>query len=136
MKSHKKILIVEDNPDIALALSEVLSDCGHEITIAKNGKMGLDHLISHAPPDVIILDMFLPVIGGLEFRKRLKEMPALAFIPIIGMSADIYGKKRFLSCGIEYFLHKPFELPDLLEILDELTERSEEIYTHVRIGTA
>ncbi len=132
MNAHKKILIIEDNPDISLALSEVLSDCGHKIDIASNGKEGLDRLYNHELPDLIILDMFMPVIGGVEFRKRVMEIPALAFIPIIGMSADALGKRRCLSCGIEYFLHKPFELPDLMKILDRLTERSDEIYNYVR----
>jgi CheY-like chemotaxis protein len=134
MNTHKKILIVEDNPDIALALNEVLSDCGHDVVIAPNGKTGIDHLIHHPLPDVIILDMFLPVIGGREFKKRLEEVPAFAFIPVIGMSADIYGKKRCLSCGIEYFLQKPFELKELLEILDELSAKSGDIFTHFRIA--
>lgn len=120
MNAHKKILIIEDNPDISKAMSEVLSDCGHVIEMALNGKEGLDHLINHERPDLIILDMLMPVIGGMEFRKRLSEIPALAFIPIIGMSADAFGKKRFLSCGIEYFLKKPFELHELLEILEQV----------------
>jgi CheY-like chemotaxis protein len=132
MNAHKKILIIEDNPDISLALSEVLSDCGHIIDTAINGKEGLDRLINHELPDLIILDMFMPVIGGLEFRKRILEIPAFAFIPIIGMSADAFGKKRCLSCGIEFFLKKPFELPELISILDRLTERSDEIYNYVR----
>jgi CheY-like chemotaxis protein len=132
MNAHKKILIIEDNPDISLALSEVLSDCGHEIDIAKNGKEGLDHLNNHELPDLIILDMFMPVIGGIEFKKRVLEIPALAFIPIIGMSADAFGKKRCLSCGIEFYLQKPFELPDLISILERLTDKSDEIYSHVR----
>ena len=133
MNTHKKILIVEDNPDISKALSEVLSDCGHSIDLAGNGKEGLDHLYHRELPDVIILDMFMPVIGGIEFRKRIREIPALAFIPIIGMSADAYGKRRCLSCGIDFFLQKPFELEELLSILDELTEKSQEIFGHVRI---
>lgn len=132
MNAHKTILIIEDNPDISKALSEVLSDCGHRIETALNGKEGLDHLITHDRPDLIILDMFMPVIGGIEFRKRVMEIPALAFIPIIGMSADAFGKKRFLSCGIEFFLKKPFELEDLLVILDQLTERSDGIFDHVK----
>lgn len=132
MNAHKKILIIEDNPDISKALSEVLSDCGHQIDIAENGKEGLDRLNNHDPPDLIILDMFMPVIGGIEFKKRVREIPALAFIPIIGMSADAFGKKRCLSCGIDYFLQKPFELEELMTILDRLSERSDEIYQLVR----
>lgn len=134
MNTHKKILIIEDNPDIALALAEVLSDGGHKAEIALNGKEGLDHLNNHQLPDVIILDMYLPVIGGPEFRMRLKEIPAYAHIPIIGMSCDVYGKRRCVSCGIDYFLRKPFELGELLLILDELTEKSEAIYNHTRLS--
>ena len=132
MNAHKNILIIEDNPDISQALSEVLSDCGHKIETACNGKAGLDCLINKMLPDIIILDMFMPVIGGIEFLKRIHEIPALAFIPVIGMSADAFGKKRFLSCGIKFFLQKPFELPELMSILDRLTGRSDEIYNHVR----
>lgn len=123
MNTHKKILIIEDNPDISKALYEVLSDCGHTIDLAGNGKEGLDHLYHQEPPDVIILDMFLPVIGGIEFRRRIREIPAFAFIPIIGMSADAFGKRRCLSCGIEYYLQKPFELGELLGILDDLSDK-------------
>lgn len=132
MNAHKKILIIEDNPDIAVALSEVLSDCGHVVSIAGNGKEGLDRLNNKDLPDLIILDMFMPVIGGIEFKQRVLQIPALAFIPIIGMSADAFGKKRCLSCGIEFFLQKPFELTELMALLDRLTERSDEIYSHVR----
>ncbi len=120
MSTHKKILIVEDNPDIGKVLSEVLSDCGHEVEIALNGKDGLDHLFNHIIPDLIILDIFMPVIGGVEFMKRLRAIPALAFIPIIGMSADAMVKQRCHLMGIEHFLKKPFELPELLKLMDEI----------------
>lgn len=120
MKTHKKILIVEDNPDIGIALSEVLSDCGHTVEIALNGKDGLDHLFNHEKPDLIILDIFMPILGGVEFRKMLQAIPALAFIPIIGISADAMVKQRCHSMGIQHFLKKPFELPELLEILDQI----------------
>ncbi len=120
MNTHKKILIVEDNPDIGQVLAEVLSDCGHNVEVAVNGKDGLDHLFNHQIPDVIILDIFMPVIGGVEFMKRLHAIPALAFIPIIGMSADAMVKQRCHACGIQHFLKKPFELPDLMKILEEI----------------
>ncbi len=120
MNAHKKILIVEDNADIGQALYDVLSDCGHQVEIALNGKDGLDHLFNHEKPDLIILDIFMPVLGGVEFRKMLQAIPALAFIPIIGMSADAMVKQRCHSMGIHHFLKKPFELPELLEILDQI----------------
>ncbi len=121
MKTHKKILIIEDNPDIAQVLSEVLSDCGHQIQTAVNGKDGLDHLFNHDKPDLIILDIFMPVIGGVEFMKRIQAIPEIAFIPIIGMSADAMVKQRCHAIGIKHFLRKPFELPDLMQILDEIS---------------
>lgn len=113
----KKILIIEDNHDIANALNEVLSDSGYEIDVATNGKEGLDHLINRELPDLILLDLFLPVMNGHEFRLRQMKIPYLSKIPVIIMSADACVKNRCRQLRIEHFLKKPFELSELLEVV-------------------
>lgn len=118
MNRETKILIVEDNPDITQALNEVLSDMGYEIETAPNGKQALDKIINRHLPDVILLDLFLPVMGGLELRDRLHEIPIYSQIPIIGMSADACVKRRCLHHHIELYLKKPFELMELLTKID------------------
>lgn len=119
MNSHKKILIIEDNKDISSALNDVLCDVGHEIEIASNGKDGLDHLINRNLPDLILLDFSLPIMNGLEFRKRQLEIPYLAKIPVVLMSADAYVKQRSHSAQITHFIKKPFELQELLDLIDD-----------------
>lgn len=115
----KKILIIEDNTDISTALNEVLSDSGFQIEVAANGKEGLDHLINRELPDLILLDLFLPVMTGSEFRFRQLQIPYLAKIPVIAMSADACVKSRCKQLGIESYLKKPFELMELLELVDQ-----------------
>lgn len=116
----RKILIIEDNPDITQALVQVLSDCGHDVETAVNGKDGLDHLINHPRPDLILLDLHLPVISGVDFLKRLAGIPALAFIPVIAMSADIAAHRLCEQNGIPHFLRKPFELEELFGLLEDV----------------
>lgn len=115
----KKILIIEDNEDIALALNQVLSDSGYQIETATNGKEGLDHLINRELPDLILLDLFLPVMNGFEFRLRQMKIPYLQNIPIIVMSADAYVGNRCKQMHLTSFLKKPFELGDLLELVEQ-----------------
>lgn len=120
MNSHKKILIIEDNVEISRALQEVLSDIGHDVDTAKNGKEGLDHLINRQLPDIILLDLFLPIMNGIEFRKRQLAIPYLASIPVLVMSADACIEGRSKIAHVANFLKKPFELSDLIKKLDEM----------------
>lgn len=123
MNRNIKILIVEDNQGITQALNEVLSDIGFEIETARHGKEALDKIINHELPHLILLDLFLPVMGGLELRDRLHEMPSYAQIPIIGMSADAFVKRRCEGHHIELYLKKPFELNDLLVKIEKALEK-------------
>jgi len=115
----KKILIIEDNEDIAAALNQVLSDSGYQIETATNGKEGLDHLINRELPDLILLDLFLPVMNGFEFRMRQMKIPYLSNIPIIVMSADACVGNRCKQMHLVNFLKKPFELGDLIELVEQ-----------------
>lgn len=119
MNTHRRILIIEDNTDISRALSEVLSDCGHLVNLAVNGKEGMDHLIHSERFDLIILDMFLPVMNGLEFKKLIDQIPEYARIPVIAISADSFMKRKCLALGITHFLKKPFELDDLFSVMED-----------------
>ena len=114
----RRILIIEDNQTISNALGEVLTELGYQIDYAVNGKDGLDHLINREPPDLIILDFLMPVLGGCEFRQRQMQIPYLAKIPVVAISADAYIKRKCLPLRIDNFLKKPFELDDLLEVME------------------
>jgi len=110
------ILVVDDDPDILEALSEILEAEGFEIRRARNGKEALDRL-EPDPPKLILLDLMMPVMDGWEFAQRLRTKTHLPRIPIIVLSADRNVGNKATDIGAVGHLAKPFELNDLLEMV-------------------
>lgn len=123
MNAIKKVLLIEDNQDISQALGATLNEIGYEVDYAFNGKEGFDHLINHVPPNLILLDLFMPVMSGFEFRSRQLQIPYLAQIPVVMISADCCLKQRCSTLHLKHFLKKPFQFEDLLSILDSMDHR-------------
>ena len=116
-----KILLVEDNEMNRDMLSRRLVRNGFEIVMAVNGQEGLD-LASSENPDLILLDMSLPVLDGWEAARRLKADAATARIPVIALTAHAMAqdKEKALAAGCDDFDTKPVELPRLLEKINLL----------------
>ena len=116
-----KILLVEDNEMNRDMLSRRLVRNGFEIVMAVNGQEGLD-LASSENPDLILLDMSLPVLDGWEAARRLKADAATARIPVIALTAHamVQDKDKALAAGCDDFDTKPVELPRLLEKINSL----------------
>lgn len=116
-----KILLVEDNEMNRDMLSRRLSRNGFEIVMAVNGQEGLD-LASSENPDLILLDMSLPVLDGWEAARRLKADAGTAKIPVIALTAHamVQDKEKALAAGCDDFDTKPVELPRLLEKINTL----------------
>jgi two-component system, cell cycle response regulator DivK len=116
-----KILLVEDNEMNRDMLSRRLTRNGFEIIMAVNGQEGLD-LASSENPDLILLDMSLPVIDGWEAARRLKADAATAGIPVIALTAHamVQDKEKALAAGCDDFDTKPVELPRLMEKINSL----------------
>jgi two-component system cell cycle response regulator DivK len=116
-----KILLVEDNEMNRDMLSRRLVRNGFEIVMAVNGQEGLD-LASSENPDLILLDMSLPVLDGWEAARRLKADAATAKIPVIALTAHamVQDKEKALAAGCDDFDTKPVELPRLLEKINSL----------------
>jgi CheY-like chemotaxis protein len=110
------VLVVDDDPDILEALSEILEAEGFEIRRARNGKEALERL-EPAPPSLILLDLMMPVMDGWEFAQRMRQKPAVAAIPIIVLSADRNVGSKAADIGAVGHLAKPFELNDLLDMV-------------------
>jgi CheY-like chemotaxis protein len=111
------ILVVDDDPDILEALSEILEAEGFEIWRARNGKEALERL-EPEPPQLILLDLMMPVMDGWEFAQRMRQKPpAVASVPLIVLSADRNVGSKALDIGAVGHLAKPFELNDLLEMV-------------------
>ncbi|MGQ0505366.1 MAG: response regulator [Myxococcaceae bacterium] len=110
------VLVVDDDPDILEALSEILEAEGYEVVRARNGQEALTRLDS-TPPALILLDLMMPVMDGWEFAQRMRQQPAVASIPIIVLSADRNVGTKARDLGAVGHLPKPFELNDLLDMV-------------------
>jgi CheY-like chemotaxis protein len=106
-----KLLIVDDEVAILEALTDILSVEGYEVATAANGAEGLKRA-GEERPDLILLDLMMPVMDGQEMLRRLKESPDLRTIPVVVMSAGRVSKSELQGSR---FLAKPFELDDLLD---------------------
>jgi len=116
-----KILIVEDNPKDRDMLSRRLTKRGYEIVLAEDGQEGIDVTMSEMP-DLILLDMSLPVIDGWGVAKRLKGVDATREIPIIALTAHALAgdREKSLEAGCDEYATKPVRLPELLEKIEML----------------
>jgi CheY-like chemotaxis protein len=119
-----KILLVEDNEMNRDMLSRRLIRNGFEIVIAVDGQEGVN-LAASAQPDLILMDLSLPVIDGWEATRRVKANPATANIPVIALTAHAMtqDKEKALAAGCDDFDTKPVELPRLLEKINALLNR-------------
>ena len=116
------ILVVDDDVDILEALTEILEGEGFVIRRAKHGREALAEL-GPTPPDLILLDLMMPVMDGWEFARQLKQNPALAAAPIVVLSADRDLSGRAQEIGAAAYLSKPFELRDLLEVVRRVLQQ-------------
>lgn len=133
-KAHLlKILIVEDNSQIAALISEILEK-DYNCVIASNGRAGLA-VASSFQPDLVIVDEMMPVMNGLEMCKRLKQNPRLSPIPIIMLTAknDNQTEAESVRVGIDIFMAKPFEADLLLARVKHLIEIKHDLRKAARI---
>ena len=116
LKNHPgaKVLVVEDEPINQMIAQEFLEDAGLRVTIAGDGMEVLDMLASEHF-DLIITDMEMPVMGGLEMTRRIRELPAFAEVPVLAMTANAFAEDRAacMDAGMNDFISKPFIPEDL-----------------------
>jgi len=105
-----KILIVEDNPDNLFLLKEALKDTNYTIHTAPNGVQAIEQA-QRIKPDLIIMDMLMPIMDGYEATQRLKKDPTLKNIPIIGLTARAMrgDREKVLAAGCDDYLAKPVD---------------------------
>jgi DNA-binding response OmpR family regulator len=106
----RRVLVVDDDPDILDALSEILEAEGYDVQRARNGREALQRL-EQGLPDLVLLDLMMPVMDGWEFARSLDPG---ARPPIIVLSADRNVSAKAKEIGALGWLAKPFELSDLL----------------------
>ena len=111
------VLVVDDDPDIRDALVDVLSDHGYEAHAVANGREALDVLSQGARPRVILLDLMMPVMDGVQFRSQQLRDPSLREVPVILISAGNDLAEHATSLGVTESLRKPLDLERLLRCI-------------------
>lgn len=105
-----RILVIEDNPANMELVRYVLESFGYAVSAAADGESGLE-LARAEPPDLVICDLQLPGIDGIEVTKRLKEQPALSRVPVIAVTAYamVGDRERLLAAGFDGYIAKPLD---------------------------
>ena len=121
-----KILLVEDNEMNRDMLSRRLQRKGYEVLIAVDGEAGVTMAVSERP-DLILMDMSLPVLDGWEATRRLKEILETAAIPVIALTAHVMAgdRDKALEAGCDDFDAKPIEFERLLGKMQALLKKQE-----------
>ncbi len=114
--SRARVLVVDDETDIVSTVKYRLEFCEFEVITAANGKEGLEKA-ANEKPDIILLDISMPVMNGHEMLERLKNSPDIKDIPVIVLSAfsDAKDVAQAAKLGIADYVTKPFDFPDLME---------------------
>jgi DNA-binding response OmpR family regulator len=122
-KNRVKILIVDDEPNIVRTLKDRLEMNEYDVVTGSNGQEGLERAVKDQP-DIILLDVIMPLMDGLEMLEALRRRPECADIAVIMLTARSQTQDiaRAKSCGIEDYIVKPFDLSELLEKIENVAE--------------
>ena len=117
-----RILVVEDNPELLMLMHHILKS-QYRVLVAKNGKEALK-IVHKTPLDLIVSDVMMPEMTGLELTRELKEDPNYSYLPIILLTANTQeeDEKEALKIGADEYLTKPFRLGDLRLRIDNIIE--------------
>ncbi|ELP35171.1 response regulator [Rhodopirellula baltica] len=124
MSSKFEVLSAEDDPDIQFAIEIVLTQAGYGVTKVSNGRELL-HVAGATRPDMILLDLRMPIVSGQEALAILKEDVATESIPVVVLSASPGDCASMLDQGADFFFSKPFESQALLDAVDACKNKSD-----------
>lgn len=121
MNNIKKILVADDDKNVLFMISELLARQNYEILQAVNGDQAIKEAIA-LHPDLIVLDIMMPLKDGIEVCRTLKSSPATSDIKIIMLTAKTSGKdiEAGMMAGADHYMTKPFRLNELTSKIKEL----------------
>ncbi len=130
----KRILFVDDEPDLMELVVKLLSARGFSVIQAATGRMGLE-MAKTEHPDIILLDVMMDDLDGWEVARKLKEQKSTKNIPIVMftvMAEDTYRKRSFEYADADWHVSKPFESEVFFELLNLATEKKEELGQRIK----
>ncbi|MFL5369697.1 MAG: response regulator [Myxococcales bacterium] len=116
---HRPVLVVEDDGDVRDAVAASLRDEGYVVAEAENGRLALDWLQSNADPCLVLLDLWMPVMSGIELHALMAQDPRLAAVRLVVVSAAGDARAQAQQMGAIAFLRKPLDLHDLLATVEQ-----------------
>lgn len=114
------ILIVEDDPDLRLVHSEILSLEGYPVLTAADGVEALELVERQGPPAIILLDLRMPGMDGWDLAEELRTRPHLRDVPIVVVAAHYRIADEAAAIGAKAWLHKPVDITDLLRVVGRI----------------
>jgi two-component system response regulator MprA len=118
-------MAIDDDPDILLALKDVLELEGYSVMLARSGREALELLRRGARPAVILLDLMMPDISGWEFRELQLADASLASFPVVVVSGQGVSARDVSALGVAGYLKKPVDLDQLLGTVERYVRRSQ-----------
>jgi DNA-binding response OmpR family regulator len=122
-ETPRKVLIVDDEPNIVTALEFLLKQSGYDIRLAANGAEALEQVENYRP-DVVLMDVMMPIKSGFEVCQRMRERPEFDQIKIVMLSAKGSEAEvsKGLSLGADLYITKPFSTQELVATINRLFE--------------
>lgn len=123
MPDARRILLIDDDPDIVRALDVRLRVAGYSVATAHDGYQGLAAAAEN-PPDAIVLDIRMPSMDGLTVLAHLRERQETKQTPVVILSASIVDREKAFELEARYFLEKPYDAKKLVAALDSAINES------------
>ena len=122
------VLLVEDNEDNILTVADYLTFKNYRVVIARNGRECLEMAVSSAA-DIILMDIQMPELDGLEAIRRLRRMPGWNRKPIVALTAMAMAgdRERCLAAGANYYMSKPVSLRELTAVIESFLQNTHSV---------
>ncbi|HIK26682.1 MAG: response regulator transcription factor [Oscillatoriaceae bacterium SKYG93] len=131
VKEQKRLLLIDDDPNLILLVKDYLEFRGYEVITAENGREALE-ILEKENPDMIICDVMMPEMDGYSFVKHVRENPRTNWIPVLFLSAKGQSQDRIkgLNTGADVYMVKPFEPEELVAQVESSLRQSERLRQH------
>lgn len=132
MQMSKRLLIVDDEPNLLRAVAACLRTAGYEVQTARSGREALGK-VAETVPDLIVSDIRMPGIDGYQLARQIRSSPRTALVPIVFLTAKDETADRIegFRAGIDAYLTKPFEPDELIAVVHGILNRVERTHSEI-----
>jgi two-component system alkaline phosphatase synthesis response regulator PhoP len=123
MKRRPKILLVDDDVDLVKVMSGALESKAYEVLVAYNGQEGLEKARKEKP-DLVVLDILMPVADGFTFADQFRKDPSLANVPVLALTSFSESLGQPFPFDVSEYIHKPIKPRDLVAKVEEFLKKA------------